>query len=246
MKDNYKEPTDGSCQTFPSHDSSLRELRGSPSKSVTRRYHAQIDFYGRKFVINPDVLIPRPETEQMVDMVLNLVGKPYLIGVKPSEARLPEDLTVLDIGTGSGCIAVTLKLEIPKATIVATDVSKKALTVARENAKRLGAEIEFRQTDLLDGIELQPDLIVANLPYVDANWEWVDKKALSKEPGSALYAEDGGLRLIYRLIEQVAERKIKHLILEADPCQHERIKEYVIKKSLALRETRGFILYLSE
>ena len=206
----------------------------------------QVDFYGREFVINRDVLIPRPETEMLVDMVLNLVGKPYLSGVKPGKAVLPENLTVLDVGTGSGCIAVTLKLELPKTTVVATDVSRKALTVARENAEKLGAEVEFEQMDLLDGMKAQPDLVVANLPYVDESWEWLDKKALSKEPSLALYAEDGGLKLIKRLIRQVLEKGIKHLILEADPCQHEQIKEYANKKGLALCETRGFILYLSE
>lgn len=205
----------------------------------------QVDFYGREFVINSDVLIPRPETEMVVDAVLNLVGKPYLAGVKPGKAVLPEDLTIVDVGTGSGCIAITLKLELPKATVVATDVSRKALTVARRNAERLGPKIEFRQVDLLDGTTVQPDLVVANLPYVDENWEWLNKKALSKEPSLALYAEDGGLKLIFKLIDQVAERGIRHLILEADPCQHERIEKYASKKGLTLRETRGFALYLS-
>ena len=206
----------------------------------------QINFYGREFSVNTDVLIPRPETEMMIDTALNLVGKAYLLGVRPSKAKLPHDLTIIDVGTGSGCIAVTLKLELPEARVVASDVSEEALKVARQNAKRLGAEIEFAQADLLDGVEVVPDLAVANLPYVDENWEWIDKKALNKEPSLALYAEDGGLAIIKRLIDQVVERGIKQLILEADPCQHERIEKYANKKGLTLRETRGFALYLSE
>ena len=212
-----------------------------PSPSPARL----INFYGRDFVVTPDVLIPRPETEQMVDMVLNLVGKPYLPGVKPRRAVLAEDLTILDVGTGSGCVAVTLKLELPRAKVVASDISEKALDVARGNAKRLGAEVKFVEADLMEGVEICPDLVVANLPYVDENWEWIDKEALAKEPGLALYAGDGGLALIFRLIDQVAERRIKHLILEADPCQHERIQKYAKKKGLTLSETRGFILYYS-
>ena len=204
----------------------------------------QVNFYGREFRVNPDVLIPRPETEMVVDAVLNLVGKSYLPGVRPSEARLPRDLTILDVGTGSGCIAVTLKLELPEAHIVASDISEKALIVARQNAKRLEAEVEFVQADLLDDVEITPDLVVANLPYVDESWDWIDKKALSKEPSLALYAEDGGLAVIKRLIDQVAERRIKHLILEADPSQHQRIIDYANKKGLTLGETRGFALYL--
>lgn len=202
------------------------------------------DFYGREFVINGNVLIPRPETEMMVDMVLSLAGKPYLPGVKPGEAVLPEDMTILDVGTGSGCVAVSLKLELPQATVVASDVSEKALAVARENARRLGADVEFMQADLMDDIVLHPDIVVANLPYVDENWEWIDKEVLNKEPSLALYAEDGGLALIKRLIDQVAERGIRHLVLEADPCQHERIEEYANEKDLKINQIRGFILHL--
>ena len=241
MKELYKRG--GSCRTFSSPKSGGTFGGPPPGPSPAR---INKDFYGREFVINSDVLVPRPETEQMIDTVLNLVGKPYLPGVKPGEAVLPEDLTILDVGTGSGCVAVTLKLELPEATVVASDISEKALEVARENAKRLRAEVEFVQANLMDGIEIQPDLVVANLPYVDENWEWIDKEALSKEPSIALYAEDGGLALIYRLIDQVSERCIKHLVLEADPCQHERIENYAKKKGLTLCETRGFILYLSE
>lgn len=200
------------------------------------------NFYGREFVINPDVLIPRPETEMMIDAVLNLVGKPYLLGVKPGEAKLPENLTIVDVGTGSGCIAVTLKLELPEATVIATDISEKALEVARENAEDLGAEIEFVKSDLLAGINFMPDIVVANLPYVDEDWKWIDKETLSKEPSIALYADNGGLELIYKLIDQVAERGIKNLILEADPCQHQQIIDYAKKKKLNHQETRGFIL----
>ena len=204
------------------------------------------NFYGRDFLISPDVLIPRPETELMIDAVLNLVGKPYLPGVKPGKAIFPQNLTIVDVGTGSGCIAITLKLELPDAKVVAADISEKALEIAKENADNLGVKIEFLQSDLLEKVEIKSDLIVANLPYVDENWEWIDKEALSQEPALALYADNGGLELIYKLIDQVAERGVKHLILEADPCQHERIINYAKKKGLTLRETRGFILYLSE
>ena len=201
------------------------------------------DFYGRDFKVTSDVLIPRPETEMIVDAILNLVGKPYLPGVKPSAAKFPEDLTIVDVGTGSGCIAITLKLELPEAKVMGVDISEGALKVARENAKKYEADVELIKSDLLGAVDFQPDLVVANLPYVDENWEWIDKEALSKEPSLALYAEDGGLALIKKLIDQVTERKIKHLILEADPCQHERIQEYAKKKGLTLSETRGFILY---
>ncbi|MBQ3353336.1 peptide chain release factor N(5)-glutamine methyltransferase [Candidatus Saccharibacteria bacterium] len=202
----------------------------------------KIDFYGRDFMITSDVLIPRPETEMMVDAVLSLCGKPYLPGVKPSKAKLPQDCSILDVGTGSGCVAISLALGLPKAQVSACDISEKALDVARRNASRLGAKVEFKKSDLMNNINGEFDIVVANLPYVDENWDWIDKKALSREPAIALYAEDGGLALIKRLIDQVTERKIPYLVLEADPCQHKRIIEYVRRHDYSLRETRGFIL----
>ena len=176
-----------------------------------------VDFYGRDFFITKDVLIPRPETEQLIDAVLNLAGKPYLPGVKPSKRVLSENPTILDIGTGSGCIAVTLSLELPEAKIFASDISEKALKIAKKNAAFYGTPISFIISHLLEKVKFTPDLIVANLPYVDKNWDWVDRKALSIEPDIALYAEDGGLKLIKELVDTAESR---YLILEADPCQH--------------------------
>ena len=203
------------------------------------------DFYGREFIVNPNVLIPRPETEAIVDTALNLLGKSYLPGVKPSEARLAQNAKVLEIGTGSGCIAITLKLEVPELDIVATDISDKALEVARANVERFNVDIKLQKADLLDGITERFDLIIANLPYVDKDWDWLDKKALSYEPSLALYAEDHGLKLIFRLIKQAQERRVPSLILEADPCQHNDIVNFAAKRGYSLIEKRGFVLLLA-
>ena len=203
------------------------------------------DFYGREFIVNPNVLIPRPETEAIIDTALNLLGKSYLPGVKPSEARLAQNAKVLEIGTGSGCIAITLKLEVPELDIVATDISDKALEVARANVERFNVDIKLQKADLLDGITERFDLIIANLPYVDKDWDWLDKKALSYEPSLALYAEDHGLKLIFRLIKQAEERKVPRLILEADPCQHNDIVNFAAKRGYSLIEKRGFVLLLA-
>ena len=203
------------------------------------------DFYGRDFCVNPNVLIPRPETETIVDTVLNLLGKPYLPGVKPSKARLAQDAKILEVGTGSGCIAITLKLEVPELDIVATDISDKALEVARANLERFNVDIKLKKADLLDGITGRFDLIIANLPYVDKDWDWLDKKALSYEPSLALYAEDHGLKLIFRLIKQAGKRRVPSLILEADPCQHDDIVNFAAKQGYSLIEKRGFALLLA-
>ena len=199
------------------------------------------DFYGRDFIVTPNVLIPRPETEQIIDTILNLSGKPYLPGVKPSQNQLPKNPTVLDVGTGSGCIAVTIKKELPKANVYASDVSEKALSIARKNAQNHGVPIHFIISHLLQNVKVAPDVIVANLPYVDENWTWLNKSALSYEPNLALYADDHGLKLIKELIDQAASRHIPRLILEADPCQHQAIIEFA-KNKYDLEETRGFII----
>ena len=205
------------------------------------------DFYGRDFIVSPDVLIPRPETEMMVDTVLNLAGVSYLPGVKPAPARLSRKMRILDVGTGSGCVAITLKDKLPEADVSACDISEKALVIAQQNAQKIGTQVNFFQSDLMNEAQLEYDVIVANLPYVDKEWEWLDHKRLEAEPGIALYAEDGGLELIKKLIRQVAKRSAqgfseKFLILEADPCQHEAIKKYALTYGLEHIETRGFIL----
>lgn len=202
------------------------------------------DFYGHDFVVSPDVLIPRPETEQIIDEVLSLSGKPFLPGIKPTKRVLKEHPTVLDVGTGSGCIAITLSLLLNDTTIIACDISKPALDIAKQNAKRLKAKVNFIESDLLQNITITPDLIVANLPYVDKDWPWIDKEQLSKEPSVALYAKDHGLAIIKKLILEASARKVKYLILEADPCQHESILNFAKENGFALSKAIGFILSL--
>lgn len=204
--------------------------------------NSKVNFYGRDFLVTEDVLIPRPETEQLIDLVLTLAGKPYLPGIKAPKRILNKCPKILDVGTGSGCIAITLKKELPEIDITATDISEKALKIAQKNATLHGVHPTFIISHLLENVKFTPDVIVANLPYVDENWDWLDKESLSHEPALALYADDHGLKLIKELIDT---SNVKHLILEADPCQHQEIIDYAKKKGLSHRETRGFILYFS-
>ncbi|MBR3264217.1 peptide chain release factor N(5)-glutamine methyltransferase [Candidatus Saccharibacteria bacterium] len=190
------------------------------------------DFYGRDFYVDNRVLIPRSETETIIDLILEYRPK-----------------TLLDIGTGCGCIAISAKLENPKMRVLATDVSKLALKVAKQNAKAMRAAVEFLQGDLLDKnvkqhlskMDFVPEMIVANLPYVDENWEWLDKKALGFEPDEALFATGKGLDLIYRLINELGKMKTR-LVLEADPCQHRQIIQYATANGLRHEKTSGFQL----
>ena len=224
-----------------------RAPRSGPRKRGSDRTRL-VDFYGRNFSVTSDVLIPRPETEQLIDVVLSLAGKPYLPGVKPSPRELPEHPIILDVGTGSGCIAITLKKELPEATIYATDISEPALKIAQKNAAKHSAHITTIISHLLDKVKdstfSAPDLIVANLPYVDEDWPWLDKKSLSKEPSIALYAKDHGLALIKELIEEASNLRIPRLILEADPCEHLKIKEIAENNKYKLIKITGYIIYL--
>lgn len=172
----------------------------------------QKEFYGRKFDVDFRTLIPRPETEALVAKILELKPK-----------------TMLDVGTGSGCIAISAKLELPSLDAHASDVSPYALIVAKQNAKKLGANITFHESYLFKKLPKTAkfDLIAANLPYVDRKWNWLSPE-LAFEPESALYAEDDGLSLIKECIDAAPNylNPGGYLLLEADRSQHEKIASY--------------------
>lgn len=225
-----------SAHSHRNHHNNRRHNTWPPYKTV--------NFYGRDFLVNCVVLTPRPETEQLVDEVLKLCGKPILPGVKPEEAELnPRGLKILDVGTGSGCIAITLKKELPEAKIYATDFSPYPLIVTHDNAKKHQVKIHIAHSYLLNAVldrELpRPDVIVANLPYVDRDWDWLDKEALASEPPTALYAEEGGLKLIKRLLH---DSEAKYVVLEADPSQHKEIIKIAENCSYAFYNENGFAL----
>lgn len=151
------------------------------------------EFYGRMFAVSPAVLIPRPETELLVDLALA-----HLAGCARS-GRQPH---VVDLGTGSGCIAISLAIENPRAEIIATDASTAALTLARANAARLGADnVEFAAGDWYAALpaDARFDLIVSNPPYVAAGDPHLAD--LRFEPALALIAEAGGLAALRTIIE---------------------------------------------
>ncbi len=142
------------------------------------------EFYGRPFRVTPVVLIPRPETELLVQLALD-----RLRGL-----RAPR---VLDLGAGSGCIAVTLALECPGASVIAVDRAREALAVAQENAERFGARIECLCSDWFDAVSGRFDVIVANPPYVATGDAHLP--ALRHEPARALVAGDDGLAELRRI-----------------------------------------------
>lgn len=187
------------------------------------------EFYGRNFDVTPDTLIPRPETEVMVELLAPLVAT----GKK-----------LIDVGSGSGAIAISAKLEYPDLVVEASDVSLAALEIVRRNAETLGADITVYQSDLLKDAVGTCDIICANLPYVDAAWQVSEETRY--EPDMALYAKDDGLALIKTLIEQSAGtlEKQGYLLLEADPRQHGDIIAYGHSHDHDWHQTDGFIVVL--
>lgn len=155
-------------------------------------------FYGYDFNVNENVLIPRYETEELVENMLFLYDDFFK----------PNDVSVVDIGTGSGCISCTLALEEPHMHVCATDISDKALEVARANAIKLGANVEFFQGDMLEPVmDKKFDILVSNPPYIP-RLENVDPLVKDNEPNIALFGGDDGLKF-YHIILSNAPKIMK-------------------------------------
>jgi release factor glutamine methyltransferase len=164
-----------------------RRAAGEPAHYIV----GTCEFFGREFVVTPAVLIPRPETELIVARALS--------------PRFPADLRALDIATGSGCLATTLALELPHASVAAVDLSLTALAVARHNAARLGARVAFAAGDLATHVDERFDLVVANLPYVpSAELERACPEVRDHEPRLALDGGADGLDVVRRLLPDLA------------------------------------------
>jgi release factor glutamine methyltransferase len=210
-----------------------RRADGEPTQHLTGKQ----EFWGLEFEVTPDVLIPRPETEHLIEVALDRLAVGELRAGRPTRFA-GSGMTIVDVGTGSGCIAISLAKELPAATIYATDISKAALAVARNSAVRLGLadRIHFLESDLLEAFESKSpgarnaapqtdashspllfDLIISNPPYVGLNEaESLPIEVRDHEPRIALYGGEEGYELYGALIPQAA-RFLKHgglLILE--------------------------------
>ncbi|RYX78346.1 peptide chain release factor N(5)-glutamine methyltransferase [bacterium] len=196
------------------------------------------EFYGRQFKATTATLIPRPESETIIEMLTATLGN--------TTPLLPDSKRLVDVGTGTGCLGITAKLEHPELDVTLIDISQHALTVATKNAQILNADVTVLRADLLRGYALPIDIIIANLPYVDREWEV--SRETHAEPDVALYASNHGLSLIFVLISQ-ADQLLNHgglLYLEADPRQHHDITKYARQYSLTHIQTNGFIVAFSK
>lgn len=186
------------------------------------------EFYTRLFKVTPSVLVPRPESEAIITLL---------------KTHLPEGATtLLDVGTGSGCLGITAALELPQLRVTLSDISNHALTVARENAQTLDVDVQTMKSDLLAAVPGIYNVVLANLPYVDESWE--RSPETNFEPSIALFARQKGLAVIYRLLEQVPAHLAPHgiVLLEADPEQHAAIIYAAAASRLKHVATDGYAL----
>jgi release factor glutamine methyltransferase len=179
-----------------------RRAAGEPTQYLTGRQ----EFWGLEFEVTPAVLIPRPETEHVVEIALERLG-PSEIEIKMATGAPSAPLKIADVGTGSGCLAVSLANELPHAELVATDISAEALVVAGRNAERHGVSgrIRYLQTDLLASVHEARsfDIIVSNPPYIGRNEAGqLPREVREHEPDSALFGGPTGVEIYARLVEQ--------------------------------------------
>lgn len=210
-------------------DSAMKRLeQGEPVQYVT----GKAEFYGRTYHVADGVLIPRPETETLIDAV-----------VHDNAAKQRHAPRILDIGTGSGCIAITLAKEIPMADVAAWDISTQALTIARGNAELLGASVAFREQDMLDWRNTPEaktgcyDIIVSNPPYIcQREAEEMEAHVLEHEPHTALFVPNEEPLLFYKSITEFASNALREngvLAFEINPLY--------AKEMVALLEEHRFI-----
>lgn len=202
----------------------LNDLQiGKPIQHILAEAH----FYGSVFKVNEHVLIPRPETEELVDWMISVCNDQQV-----------GQISILDIGTGSGCIPIVLKKFLKKAEVSTLDISAEAIVVAKENAEQIGVEINFIEADILTfKSEQKFDIIVSNPPYIrDLEKSDMHNNVLAHEPHLALFVRDDNPLVFYKAIADFAKTNLKpngKLFFE--------INEYLGEETIAVLADKGFI-----
>ena len=186
-----------------------------------------IDFYGRDFYVDNNVLIPRPETEDIIDII--------------SKIKLPKQAKILDLGTGSGIIGISIALEMPDNTVVLSDISSPALDVAKINMQKFNLNLKCIESDLLQKINSKFDLIAVNLPYVPT--KLYVSEDLNHEPSLALYSGEDGLDLYNKFWNEISglQTKPSYIIMESLEIQHPQL-EALANKSGYIQSTKNHLI----
>jgi len=199
----------------------------------------ETEFYGLPFFVNKEVLIPRPETEELVDWIVkeNIENREER---KDLLTTNEESKTILDIGTGSGCIAISLSHNLPDVSVLALDISENALQTAKQNAKRNKEAVNFIKADVLNIDEgffkEEFDVIVSNPPYVrELEKSQIEPNVIKFEPATALFVKDDDPLLFYRKIAQLSQEYLK-----PDGSLFFEINEYLSKELIIMLNSEGF------
>ena len=220
------------------YDTCLELKTGTPIQYILK----EAFFYESFFEVTPAVLIPRPETEELVDIIIADVRLQIVDSTINNQQS-----TILDIGTGSGCIPITLKKHFPAATVVGIDVSEKALEIAKRNALKHTVEVEFIKLDILTSFDISNSLnssiqhsrfniIISNPPYVlKSEAEQMEKRVLSHEPHLALFVEDNDPIIFYKRIIDLCDNHLEKnglLFFELNPLYAQAVNDYAIASNL--------------
>ncbi len=245
------------------------EIENLSTKIAQRTKHVPLayirgtaEFYGRDFAVNAHTLVPRPETETIIELLKTLPSRhseldsesrgesngtlKQVQGDANASVQDDDKWTLVDIGTGSGAIAITAKLEFPEANVIATDIDSNCLDVAKQNAQNLDADITFLQGDLLQPLRTiplsdYPTTLLCNLPYVPDNFQI--NTAATHEPRHALFGGEDGLNLYRKLFTEVSNlsRQPQYILTESLPPQHEALAAIAKAAGYSLAKTDDFI-----
>ncbi len=190
-----------------------------------------VDFYGRDFYVDNNVLIPRPETEDIIDII--------------SKIKLPKQAKILDLGTGSGIIGISIALEMPENIVVLSDISSPALDVAKINIQKFNLNLKCIESDLLQKINSKFDLIAVNLPYVPT--KLYVSEDLKHEPSLALYSGEDGLDLYNKFWNEISDLQTKpsYIIMESLEIQHPQLEALANKSGYIQSSKNHLIQYFS-
>lgn len=229
--------------SHPEYELQGSEIKNLNTKIVQRALHVPLaylrghaEFYGRDFFVNSHTLVPRPETEAIIELLKRLASSGFA----------NTNGACADIGTGSGAIAITAKLELPALRVFATDIDAECLSTAAQNAEALQADVTFLHGNLLEPFGEQktsdvPDMILANLPYVPDNFQI--NTAATHEPRHALFGGVDGLDLYREMFEQIQQNnwKPRYILAESLPPQHTVLTGIAKVVGYCLEQTDDFI-----